>query len=296
MATDSLAGRIAGEIISKVRSGELAPGAHLRAQSLADEYGVSRSPIREAFELLEKSGFVKHIANRGFFVQSGEIAPGELETPASSSVYFQLARDWLRDEIPADITERFLHRRYGLTKMQAVSLLSRATQEGWAEVKAGQGWRLLDIVKTASAYEQLYRFRATIESTALLEPTFRPDRSVIAKQRSIIDRILAGGITEYPAERVLRLGIEFHETIAGLSGNEFYCHALVRVNKMRLLMEYNRAPDTEITRRQWEEHAQILDYIEQGDAIAAAYAMREHLSHVRSRVVDHFAAFPDTSK
>jgi DNA-binding GntR family transcriptional regulator len=55
--------------------GVLAPGVHLSQEDLADSFGVSRFPIREALKLLAAETLVVHDLNRGFFVaalSSGE--------------------------------------------------------------------------------------------------------------------------------------------------------------------------------------------------------------------------------
>ncbi|HEX4195602.1 MAG TPA: GntR family transcriptional regulator, partial [Stellaceae bacterium] len=48
--------------------GALAPGIHLSQEELADSFGVSRFPIREALKLLAAETIVVHDLNRGFFV------------------------------------------------------------------------------------------------------------------------------------------------------------------------------------------------------------------------------------
>lgn len=51
------------------------PGAHLVEQSLADQFGVSRGPVREALQQLEKEGLVRILPRRGAVVT--EISPQE---------------------------------------------------------------------------------------------------------------------------------------------------------------------------------------------------------------------------
>ena len=54
---------------SAIMSGNLAPGAHLRQEVVAAEWGVSQTPVREAFRRLESEGLVEHSANRGVIVR-----------------------------------------------------------------------------------------------------------------------------------------------------------------------------------------------------------------------------------
>jgi len=53
---------------NRIISGELPPGSRLLELELSDEMDVSRAPIREAFNMLEKDGFVKIIPRKGVVV------------------------------------------------------------------------------------------------------------------------------------------------------------------------------------------------------------------------------------
>lgn len=52
-------------IIEKIRRGEFAPGERLNIESLSREFGVSRTPIREAIGMLTQNGFLEHVHNVG---------------------------------------------------------------------------------------------------------------------------------------------------------------------------------------------------------------------------------------
>jgi DNA-binding GntR family transcriptional regulator len=60
------------EIADKVRDlvvrGTLSPGEHLGQAELAERFGVSRMPVREALKLLAADGVVSHDPNRGYFI------------------------------------------------------------------------------------------------------------------------------------------------------------------------------------------------------------------------------------
>jgi DNA-binding GntR family transcriptional regulator len=56
------------EIERRIIDGTLAPGAPLREEAIAREFGTSRSPIREAFKLLEGAGLLTQRPRRGVVV------------------------------------------------------------------------------------------------------------------------------------------------------------------------------------------------------------------------------------
>ncbi len=52
-------------IVKKIRKGEFAPGDRLKIESLAKEFGVSRTPVREAIGMLTQDGFLEQVYNSG---------------------------------------------------------------------------------------------------------------------------------------------------------------------------------------------------------------------------------------
>ena len=64
------------QVRQMIMSRRLAPGHQLRQETLAEELGVSRSPLREALRALEAEGLLRHLPNQGYFVtrlRSGEL-------------------------------------------------------------------------------------------------------------------------------------------------------------------------------------------------------------------------------
>lgn len=238
-------------------------------------------------QLLYDQGLLEQKPNRGFFVVPNarvepEGSPDD-PLPESMSDYQRLAEDWLTDKIPADVTEQMLRDRYDLTRTQVNDILMRASREGWAERKQGYGWRFLPVAKTAEAFEQIYRFRMLIEPAAMLEPGFVLDRKIIDEQRRIQERMLATDIESLPAERLLYNGSLFHEELIKMSGNPFFHISLVRVNRMRRLLEYRSNVDRERLHVQCEDHLAILDLLQRGEIVEASYSMRRHLGGALSR-------------
>ncbi len=60
--------RICRDLRGRVVAGELPPGMSINEARLADELGVSRTPLRQALARLEQDGFLVSRPNRGFFV------------------------------------------------------------------------------------------------------------------------------------------------------------------------------------------------------------------------------------
>ncbi|GAA2131015.1 GntR family transcriptional regulator [Arthrobacter humicola] len=60
--------RIADSLHGAVLRGELAPGERIRQEEIAEQFGASRLPVREALRILESEGLVTLKANSGAWV------------------------------------------------------------------------------------------------------------------------------------------------------------------------------------------------------------------------------------
>jgi DNA-binding GntR family transcriptional regulator len=65
----ALVDKLAATLQARVLNGELPMGARLRQAALAEEFGVSRTPVREALRKLQASGLVELRPNRGALVR-----------------------------------------------------------------------------------------------------------------------------------------------------------------------------------------------------------------------------------
>ncbi|WP_372924926.1 GntR family transcriptional regulator [Mycolicibacterium hippocampi] len=63
MAYQNAAGRVASELRSGILHGEIAPGSRLSQLRLAERFGVSRIPVRDALQLLAGEGLVHPTSN-----------------------------------------------------------------------------------------------------------------------------------------------------------------------------------------------------------------------------------------
>lgn len=68
LAAPALYEQVAEELRSRIYAHELAPGAWIDEQALASEYGISRTPLREALKVLASEGLVTLKPRRGCYV------------------------------------------------------------------------------------------------------------------------------------------------------------------------------------------------------------------------------------
>lgn len=70
IATSVLSTRIADSLRDSILAGELVPGERIRQEEIADQFGASRIPVREALRILVTDGLVNMVSNSGAWVSS----------------------------------------------------------------------------------------------------------------------------------------------------------------------------------------------------------------------------------
>lgn len=274
---------LAARLREEIRTGALPPGTHLTAQGLGDRLGVSRSPVSEALKLLAADKLVRHELNKGYFVEELQPAIQEPVALLRSSIevaYFALAEDRLEQRVPDVVSASFLKERYQLSAAEVQLLCTRIVKEGWLERRAGYGFRFTDVLNSADALAQTYRFRMALEPAALLEPGYELCLTEAAECRKVEEHILAGGIDSMTTEEIYDRGVRFHELIVSGSKNPFYLDALKRINSIRRLIAYRSSAARERYYGQAQEHLEILDLLEAGRNEEASWKLRLHLGHV----------------
>jgi DNA-binding GntR family transcriptional regulator len=73
----TLATQVYRQLRNDLLQGRLAPGAKLKVQNIAAEYGVGASPIREALSSLAAEGLVERLDQRGFRAAQATVAEFE---------------------------------------------------------------------------------------------------------------------------------------------------------------------------------------------------------------------------
>lgn len=286
--TQSLQTEIAARILAHVRERRLPQGQHLPEQALADLFRVSRAPVHAALKSLERDGLVRLERNRGFFLETDAARLEVADTASLGTVdeaeeepYLLVASDRLNGLLPERVTENELIRRYGFSRNSAVKIMARVASEGWAERLPGRGWQFLPVLSSREAYENGYRFRAAIETSALLEPTFQIVAAELERLRVEQRALLDGGTVHLPRAQLFHANAGFHEVVVGWSGNPFFSDALHRVNQLRRLLEYQITADRSRLVRQCSEHLELLDLLSAGETRTAAAFLRVHIEGAR---------------
>jgi len=277
--------RVAREIVALVRRESRRAGDHLPEIQLAEHIGTSRSPVQAALRHLAERGMLNQDTNRGYFLARDAKDWGELATEIAAvpddPLYLNIAEARRSGELPDEVTEAELMRRFDVARSSLRKVLSRMSEEGWIEQNLGHGWRFLPMIDTPQAYEESYLFRQAIEPVGIVSPSFHADARELAALRNEQQQIVSGGWRSMTAIELFEANSRFHETIAQWSGNRFIAQSVRRINLQRRLVEYHQAAQRKPRQTQAQEHLQILDAIAVHDYVLAASLLRGHLDGAR---------------
>ncbi|MBI6944954.1 GntR family transcriptional regulator [Pseudomonas putida] len=273
----SLQTKVAGQILSAIQSGELAPGNHLKEVELAERFGVSRSPVRGALAYLADQRLIEPMANHGFRVPLEPAVvgmnAGELQNE-EDALYARLIDDRLSQSLPDQISESDLLRRYNVGKSVLRRCLLRLSDEGVMQRKHGHGWQFAPTLSDRQTRFESYRFRMLLEPAGLLEPTFRLNQEQLQRcRKQQLD--LLDGIAD--SKNFFESNAQFHELLAAASGNAYILQAVQQQNRLRRLTEFHSVNNVERVKVSCREHLAILDALEQGDNEWASTLLHRHL-------------------
>lgn len=200
---------LASTLADRIVRLELAPGAHLTEDEVCVEFGVSRSPVREVFRVLEGEGLVVRLARRG--VRVAPMSRRDLDDLYACRVVLEglAAREAAEqlDEEAAAAMQRLLA---GMTQ---------SLQGGDVDAFFADNVALTRTIHLASRNPMLIRIVGGIEKQALRYRYFAHVRSpamldvALAGQREICGAILQckPDLAQLRAEKAIRRA---HEAIA----------------------------------------------------------------------------------
>ena len=276
--------QLASQILRYIRNNNLVPGAPLPEMRLAEEFKVSRTPVRAALEHLASQGIVDFTSRRGYAVaqSAAEISavPRDADTSDDDALYMRITTDYVEDRLDMLFTEADLMRRYEVGHGLLNRVLQRMARDLVIERNPGHGWRFAPVFKSDDADMGSYRFRAIIEPAALLEPGYTLDRARAAHVRREHEAILATPRNKLSRIRLFHfyeMNAEFHELIAAGSGNGFLLQAVQQQNRLRRLLIYRWPYPLERIVESCTEHMELLTAVEKGEMEWASTLMRRHL-------------------
>jgi DNA-binding GntR family transcriptional regulator len=273
---------LARRILERLIDQAVGIGARVSAPELARAFGVSRSPISAALDLLTEQGILEPMATRGMqvAVDVADIDPHVLlpNSPVEE-LYRTMMRERAQGVLPQEVSEAALMPRYGISRGLVRKLLLRFAAEGLVQRLPGHGWRFVDSLEGEDAYRESYEFRIAIECAALKSARFHADEKQLLPVRRAHERILSDRGANTAGDEWFRVNAAFHENLAACSGNRFLTEAVRQQNNLRRMQEsaaFKELP-TDRIEQSCREHLAILDAVQAGNIDWAEALLRQHL-------------------
>jgi len=303
---------IAARLGEAIASGRIVAGTVLLEGPLADQFGCSRAPVRQALKLLEQNCIVSRFDGRGYVVG----APG---TPVDrNQLQGMLAADIKAEQRPHfgwqtlyedvekqvvfhsffgryRITEIELARHYKVGRTVARDVLIRLESLGIVEKDEQLRWSIvpLDDIRI----HNLYQLRELIEPAAIAQSIGRLDAVEIG---AMLERLKAA-LDAYPdvsTGDLYDLEVDLHVRAVGACGNGEMLSALKRTHAVLTLSKHVLGFTVKMPASEpfLGEHIGILEAVARGDADAARSAMRAHILNSMPSVAARAAAVQATQK
>ncbi|MCJ2133092.1 GntR family transcriptional regulator [Methylobacterium sp. J-026] len=192
---------VADSLRRRILNGELRPGLQLRQDALAEEFGISRIPIREALLQLEAVNLVKIVPHRGAVVVSLSLA----EVEDIFKLRAQLEPDLLVLSAPRLTAEDFQD-LYALSKTYS-DALKRGEVFRWGELNRRFHFDLLRHAGRPRSLDIVSRLLQDCDRPTCLQLSATGDVARAEQEHTLILRLCEAGRVDEAVE-VLRAHIE----------------------------------------------------------------------------------------
>ncbi|MDH5886818.1 GntR family transcriptional regulator [Vibrio splendidus] len=225
------------KVIARLKADNAKAGSSLNESSLAQQFEVSRSPIRAVLKHLSAQGITKVVPYKGSVLQT-DAADIEIsgqdndQQPRQEQLYLRVLMDLFFSELGPSFSEKDLQQRYDANRGEMQSVLRLLENDGIFRRSPGYKWQLDGVLNTLERHTESYRCRLIFEPAGLLEPTWILDGSDLegCQERHVQAITNPESVN---ASQLFSLSAEFHEQLAACSGNRFLLSTMQQHNRLR---------------------------------------------------------------
>lgn len=225
------------KVITRLKADNAKAGSSLNESSLAQQFEVSRSPIRAVLKHLSAQGITKVVPYKGSVLQT-DAADIEIsgqdndQQPRQEQLYLRVLMDLFFSELGQPFSEKDLQQRYDANRGEMQSVLRLLENDGIFRRSPGYKWQLDGVLNTLERHTESYRCRLIFEPAGLLEPTWILDGSDLegCQERHVQAITNPESVN---ASQLFSLSAEFHEQLAACSGNRFLLSTMQQHNRLR---------------------------------------------------------------
>jgi DNA-binding GntR family transcriptional regulator len=183
----SLSSMAAEELERMIINGELQSGDRINESTLAQMFGISRGPIREACRSLEKSGLVRVVTNRGVFVREMSVAQAAEIYDVRAHLFGLAGRLAASRATKRDLADLFamVEEMERAKDIDAYYPLNVAFHGRLVELSGNS--RLAELYKTLSKELHLFRRRGLVQGESMVSSNREHVRMIEALQNHNAD-------------------------------------------------------------------------------------------------------------
>ncbi|GHC35870.1 transcriptional regulator, GntR family [Aidingimonas halophila] len=292
--------QIASELQRRIARGRFQQGDRLTEVGIANDFGVSRATVRNAFKSLERLGVLNRTEHRGvtvaptaqpaFQANQDDDAPDEhaalINTASWESIYQDVSRQAVaRSAYGAwRIIETELAASYGVSRTVAREVLARLEHVGILRKDQRGRWLLPRL--TAERITQLYEMRWILEPKALRHAAPNLPRRLLDDMQHELDAVLSQPEIVLPQEYD-RLEKRLHVELLSYGDNQILIETLQHYHALLIANAhlYDTTPSAYDVDPFMEEHLAIVQTLQAGQPDNAAGLLEDHLRGALDRVL-----------
>lgn len=182
------------------------------------------------------------------------------------------------------LVESELAEMLGVSRQPIREALQLLNSEGWVDLRPGYG--AFVHAPAESEVDQLLVVRAALEAESARLAALNAEPAGVGRLR----KLCAQGEAAVDADDIdgmVAANAELHRCVTELSGNQVLLDLVSQVD--RRVRWYYTPIARHRGRQSWQEHARLIDAVENGDAEAAARIMRHHTERTRQSYLEQRA-------
>jgi DNA-binding GntR family transcriptional regulator len=304
--------RRAFEVLAEeIVSGAVSAGTHLAETAIAQRFGISRAPARQALSELEREGFVRKSQTRGYEVLplSGrppepDHQPASMTALAADRIQFQPSWELIYGEIEIElvsrtslaswrINEAALAKAYHVSRTVARDVVARLQQRGI--VRKDDSGRWYAPALTEKHIGELYELRWALEPLALEKAFPRLPPDLLDRMLGNVEASMASD-AEIDGGRLDALEQELHVELLGHCDHQALMQAISLPQALLVAHHFLYQGTSELfeTEPFLPEHLDVLQRLSAGDVTSAKAALVRHLQVSRERAMLRIRAVAST--
>ncbi|MGG5573916.1 FCD domain-containing protein [Vibrio diazotrophicus] len=280
------------KVVAKLKVEQAKVGDSLNESLLAQQFAVSRTPLRAVLVHMSTLGITKAVPYKGFVLQvdaqSIEIE-GDQEESRQEQLYLRLLIDLFFGEIETAFSEKELQERYQSNRGEVQSVLRLLENDGILRRSPGYKWHLDGVLNTLERHSESYRCRLIFEPAGLLEPSWTLDLNGLENCRDRHVKAIQNPKSVTSSE-LFRLSADFHELLAACSGNRFLLGNMQQHNRMRKASDLVSMHFQSSVSKSCQRRLEIINLVLEGNNLEASNKLTQLLENdirVMQRTYNH---------